>query len=89
MISENRNSEILFWFLMPIVTVWLHFYFALEEEKMVRSKERVNKAQDRALENLDYVMDCYEATDFVEVTGRMGGDVITYRVFDDDRMYEK
>ena len=54
---------------------------------MVKSKERVNRAQDRALESLDYVMDCYETPDFVEVTGRMGGDVITYRVFDDGRMY--
>ena len=54
---------------------------------MVKSKERVNRAQDRALERLDYVMDYYETPDFVEVTGRMGGDVITYRVFDDGRMY--
>ena len=56
---------------------------------MVKSKERVNRAQDRALESLDYVMDCYETPDFVEVTGRMGGDVIAYRVFDDGRIYEK
>ena len=56
---------------------------------MVKSKERVNRAQDRALESLDYVMDCYETPDFVEVTGRMGGDVITYRVFDDGRIYAK
>ena len=56
---------------------------------MVKSKERVNRAQDRALESLDYVMDCYETSDFVEVTGRMGGDVITYRVFDDGRIYAK
>ena len=54
---------------------------------MVKSKERVNRAQDRALERLDYVMDYYETPDFVEVTGRMGGDVITYRVFDDGRIY--
>ena len=54
---------------------------------MAKNQERMNRAQDRALENLDYVMDCYETPDFVEVTGRMGGDVITYRVFDDGRMY--
>ena len=60
----------------------------MEVEKIVRSKERMNQVQDdRALESLDYVMDCYETPDFVEVTGRMGGDVITYRVFDDGRMY--
>ncbi len=56
---------------------------------MVRSKERVNRAQDRALESLDYVMNYYETPDFVEVTGSMGGDMITYRVFDDGRMYVK
>ena len=56
---------------------------------MARYKKRVSKAQDRALESLDYVMECHEAPDFVEVTGRMGGDVITYRVFDDGRIYEK
>ena len=65
------------------------FLFSIGGKKMVKSKERVNRAQDRALENLDYVMDCYETPDFVEVTGRMGGDVITYRVFDDGRIYAK
>ena len=56
---------------------------------MAKNQERMNRAQDRALERLDYVMDCYEAPDFVEVTGRMGGDVITYRVYDDGMMYER
>ena len=53
------------------------------------NKERVNKAQDRAMESLEYVIDRREAPDFVEVTGYMGGDVITYRVYDDGRMYER
>lgn len=56
---------------------------------MARNKERVNKAQDRALESLDYVMEFHETPDFVEVTGRVGGDVITYRVYDDGTMYER
>ena len=63
--------------------------FSIGGKKMVRSKERVNRAQDRALESLDYVMNYYETPDFVEVTGSMGGDMITYRVFDDGRMYVK
>lgn len=54
---------------------------------MARNKERVNKAQDRALESLDYVMECHETPDFVEVTGSMGGDVVTYRIYDDGSMY--
>jgi hypothetical protein len=53
------------------------------------NKERVNRAQDKALESLDSVIDCREALDFVEVTGYMGGDVITYRIYDDGRMYER
>jgi hypothetical protein len=44
----------------------------MEDKTMRGNKERVNRAQDRALERLDYVIDCREAFDFVEVTGRMG-----------------
>jgi hypothetical protein len=53
------------------------------------SKERVNKAQDKVLERLDYVIDCRETPDFVDVTGIMGGDTITYRVYDDGSMYKR
>ena len=56
---------------------------------MARNKERVNKAQDRALESLDYVMEYHETPDFVEVTGRMGRDAITLSVYDDGAMYER
>ena len=44
---------------------------------------------DIALERLDYVVDYYIAPDFVEVTGKMGGDVITYRIYDDASVYER
>ena len=33
----------------------------------IRNKERVNKAQYIALERLDYVINCIEALEFVEV----------------------
>jgi hypothetical protein len=56
---------------------------------MSNNNDRIQKAQDRALESLDYVLDCQAAPDFVEVTGRMGGDIITYRIYDDGRMYER
>lgn len=55
----------------------------------IRNKERINKAQDIALERLDYVINCIEALEFVEVIGRMGGDTITYRVYDDGSVYER
>ena len=56
---------------------------------MWMNKEKVNRAQERALENLDYVMECQEAPDFVEVTGSIGGDVVTYRVYDNGDMYAR
>ena len=52
-------------------------------------KERIQKAQDRALERLDYILETIPTSDFVEIVGRMGGDTVTYRVYDDGSMYEK
>ena len=63
--------------------------FAGKEEDVGRDKTRIKKAMDIALERLDYVMDYYTAPDFVGVTGRMGGDVITYRIYDDGSVYER
>ena len=56
---------------------------------MAAENRKTARAQEKALEYLDYIMECFEASDFVEVTGSMGEDVITYRVFDDGRMYVK
>ena len=52
-------------------------------------KERIQKAQDRALESLDYILETIPSSDYVEIVGRMGGDTVTYRVYDDGSMYEK
>lgn len=52
-------------------------------------KERVEKAENRALERLDYILETIPAPDFVEIVGRMGGDTVTYRVYDDGSMYER
>lgn len=51
--------------------------------------ERVRKAQDKALECLDYILKTIPTPDFVEIVGRVGGDVVTYRVYDDGSVYEK
>ena len=53
------------------------------------TKKRINKAQDIALEDMDYILDVFPALDFVEVVGRMGGDTVTYRVYDDGSVYER
>ena len=52
-------------------------------------KERIECAQKWGLEILDYIIDCYPAPDFVEIVGRVGGDTVTYRVYDDGTMYER
>lgn len=51
--------------------------------------ERVRKAQDKALECLDYILETISTPDFVEIVGRVGGDTVTYRVYNDGSVYEK
>jgi hypothetical protein len=51
--------------------------------------ERVREAQDKVLEYLDYILEAVPTPDFVEVVGRVGGDTITYRVYNDGSVYEK
>lgn len=51
--------------------------------------ERVRKAQDKALEHLDYILETIPTPDFVEIVGSVGRDTITYRVYDDSSVYEK
>ena len=53
------------------------------------AKKRIKKAQDIALEDMDYILDVFHAPDFVEFVGRMGGDTVTYRVYDDGSVYER
>lgn len=59
-------------------------------EDMVKDTiERVRKAQDKVLEHLDYILETTSTLDFVESVGSVGGDTITYRVYDDGSVYEK
>ena len=51
--------------------------------------ERIRKAQKKALESLDYILETIPTPDFVEIVGRVGGDTITYRVYDDGSVYER
>lgn len=61
----------------------------LEESMTKDTEERIKKAQDKALERLDYILETVSDKDFVEIVGRVGGDVVTYRVYDDGSVYEK
>ena len=51
--------------------------------------ERVRKAEDKALESLDYILKTIPAPNFAEIIGRVGGDTVTYRVYDDGSVYER
>jgi hypothetical protein len=52
-------------------------------------KMRVQKAEEKALERLDYILEYYSAPDFVEIVGRIGGDTVTYRVYNNGDIYER
>lgn len=65
-------------------------YEGRSEEDMTKdTTERVKNAQNKALEYLDYILETVSDKDFVEIVGRVGGDVVTYRVYDDGSVYEK
>lgn len=51
--------------------------------------ERIGKAQEKVRERLDYILETVPTLDFVEIVGRIGGDVVTYRVYNDGSVYEK
>ncbi len=51
--------------------------------------KRNRKAQDKASERPDYILETVPTPDFVEFVGRVGGNVVTYRVYNDGSMYEK
>ena len=55
----------------------------------MEKKTRIQKAQDRALESLDYMLEVFPALDFVEVIGCVGVDPVAYRLYDDGTMYER
>ena len=60
-----------------------------EEDMSKNTTERVRKAENKALESLDYILETIPTPDFVEIIGRVGGDTVTYRVYDDGSMYER
>lgn len=62
---------------------------SLEEDMAKDITERVRKAQDKVLEYLDYILETIPTPDFVEIVGRVGGDTVTYRVYNDGSVYEK
>lgn len=61
----------------------------MEQDLAKDTTERIRKAQDMVLESLDYILETIPAPDFVEVVRRVGGDTVTYRVYNDGSVYER
>lgn len=55
------------------------------------NKERISKAQDIVLAQtcVEFIEDYHWTPDFVEVIGNAGGDVLTFRVYNDGSIYER
>lgn len=51
-------------------------------------KKIANTVQYKAVEHLDCILDFVKFLNFIEVTGKMGGDTIVYRVYSDGKCYE-
>ncbi len=58
-------------------------------EADMNKKTRIEKAGEKALERLDYILEHYSTPDFVEIVGRIGGDTVTYRVYNNGDIYER
>jgi hypothetical protein len=54
-----------------------------------KKSEKVKAAEKRALEYMDYILEVVEWTDFVEIVGKMGGDTITQRFYDNGLVTER
>lgn len=87
MISKDQSGSVLVSLFVSVIVYMLNS--EVEVMKMWMNKRRVEQVQERALGNLDYVMECREAPDFVEVTGSIGGDIVTYRVYDNGDVYAR
>lgn len=87
MISKDQSGSVLVSLFVSVIVYMLNS--EVEVMKMWMNKRRVEQVQERALGNLDYVMECREAPDSVEVTGSIGGDIVTYRVYDNGDVYAR
>lgn len=54
-----------------------------------KTDPRIKKAEDKALESMDYILETHATPDYVQVVGNMGGDTITLRIYNNGDIYEK
>lgn len=55
----------------------------MAKQKSKKVKEALNKVY------LEQVLDWYETSNFVELVGKVGGDTVTYRVYDNGTVTER
>lgn len=55
----------------------------------MKKDKRREQAEHLALESMDYILETITTPDFVEVTGKMGGDTVTYRIYDNGMTTER
>lgn len=60
-----------------------------EINKMSKYSDRVEKALITLDERVETIYNTYEAPNFVEVVGSIGGDTVTYRVYNDGTVTER
>lgn len=59
-------------------------------EDLKGNNKRDNAARQLMMEHgLDYALDIYSDPDFVEVTGKKGGDTLTFRLYNDGTTVER
>lgn len=67
----------------------------LKAERKVYRKDQAKvstpftKALNDTRERFDYILEERKTSDFIEIIGSMGGDVLTFRVYKDGSVYEK
>lgn len=55
----------------------------------MKKSSKVLAAEKKALERFDYIIETYEAPDFVQIVGSQGGDVKTFRFYDNGSVCQK
>lgn len=56
-----------------------------KDDTALSYKDAIANTEDR----FDYILDEYTASDFTEIVGNIGGDVLTFRVYKDGSVYQK
>ena len=53
------------------------------------AESRIVKAEEIDLAGMDYILETVPTSDYVRIIGSTGGDICTYRIYDDGSVFEK